>query len=155
MNKRVGIFPGSFDPITKGHEHVIIKSAQMVDELIIGIGTNSTKQYLFPIEKRKNWIETTFAKFSNISVMTYDGLTVDFAANVNAKYIFRGLRSGVDFEFEKPIADTNSILNPNIETIFLLADKNFGMISSSIVREIIRNQGNVEKLVPKCVKTKH
>ena len=153
MNKRLGIFPGSFDPITKGHEHVIIKSAQMVDELIIGIGTNSTKQYLFPIEKRKNWIETTFAKFSNISVMTYDGLTVDFAANVNAKYIFRGLRSGVDFEFEKPIADTNSILNPNIETIFLLADKNFGMISSSIVREIIRNQGNIEKLVPKCVKT--
>jgi pantetheine-phosphate adenylyltransferase len=153
MNERVGIFPGSFDPITKGHESIIKKSALMVDKLIIGIGRNSTKQYLFPIDTRKNWIETTFAKFSNISVMTYDGLTVDFASSVNAKYIFRGLRSGVDFEFEKPIAETNSILNPNIETVFLLADKNFGMISSSIVREIIRNKGNIEKLVPKCVKT--
>ena len=152
MNKRVGIFPGSFDPITKGHEYVIIKAAQMVDELIIGIGTNSTKKYLFPIEKRKLWIKETFAKIPNISVRTYNGLTVDFATKANAEFIFRGLRSGVDFEYEKPIAETNLTLNPKINTVFLLTNKEFGMISSSIVREIIKNNGKAEKFLPKCVK---
>tara|TARA_Y100000385_G_scaffold67849_2_gene67719 strand:+ start:3929 stop:4390 length:462 start_codon:yes stop_codon:yes gene_type:complete len=152
MNKRVGIFPGSFDPITKGHEYVIERAAKMVDHLVIGIGFNSTKNYLFPIEKRREWIEQTFSKTSNISVSTYHGLTIDFANDVNAQYIFRGLRSGVDFEYEKPIAETNLLLNPSINTIFLLTNKEFGMISSSIVREIIRNKGDIKQLVPKCVK---
>tara|TARA_B100001093_G_C26744171_1_gene978061 strand:- start:127 stop:588 length:462 start_codon:yes stop_codon:yes gene_type:complete len=152
MNKRVGIFPGSFDPITKGHEYVILKAAQMVDELIIGIGTNSTKKYLFPIEKREAWIKETFSKISNISVQRYSGLTVDFASKINAKFIFRGLRSGVDFEYEKPIAETNLTLNPKVNTVFLLTNKEFGMISSSIVREIIKNNGQAEKFLPKCVK---
>ena len=152
MNKRVGIFPGSFDPITKGHQYVIKKSAQMVDHLIIGIGINSTKKHLFPIDQRQKWIEETFSDIKNISVTTYDGLTVDFAKNVEAEYIFRGLRSGVDFEYEKPIAETNLILNPSINTIFLLTNKEFGMISSSIVREIIKNNGDVKNFVPHCVK---
>ena len=152
MNKRVGIFPGSFDPITKGHEYVILKASQMVDELIIGIGTNSTKKYLFSIEKREAWIKDTFSKISNISVKTYSGLTVDFASKVNAKFIFRGLRSGVDFEYEKQIAETNLALNPKINTVFLITNKEFGMISSSIIREIIKNNGQAEKFLPKCVK---
>ena len=152
MNKRVGIFPGSFDPITKGHEHVIERAAKMVDHLVIGIGVNSTKNYLFPIEKRREWIEQTFSKTSNISVSTYHGLTIDFANGINAQYIFRGLRSGVDFEYEKPIAETNLLLNPLINTIFLLTNKEFGMISSSIVREIIKNNGDVKNFVPRCVK---
>ena len=152
MNKRVGIFPGSFDPITKGHEYVILKAAQMVDELVIGIGKNSNKKYLFPIEKRKAWIRETFSEISNISVQTYSGLTVDFASKLNAEFIFRGLRSGVDFEYEKPIAETNLTLNPHVTTVFLLTNKEFGMISSSIVREIIKNNGKAEKFLPKCVK---
>ena len=88
----IGIFPGSFDPITKGHEHIILKSAKMVDQLIVAIGTNSTKNYLFSLEKRVEWIESTFKNHNNITVKTYDGLTVEFANNLNAKYIFRGLR---------------------------------------------------------------
>ncbi len=152
MNQKVGIFPGSFDPITKGHEYVIKKAANMVDQLFIGIGINSTKNYLFPIEKRRQWIEETFSKITNISVSTYEGLTINFANDVNAQYIFRGIRTGVDFEYEKPIAETNLILNPSINTIFLPTSKNFGMISSSIVREIIKNNGDIKKLVPECVK---
>lgn len=152
MSKRVGIFPGSFDPITKGHEYVINKAANMVDELIIGIGINSTKKYLFSIEQRKDWIIKTFEKTTKISVTTYEGLTVNFAKKVDAQFIFRGLRSGVDFEYEKPIAETNLALNPDINTVFLLTHKEFGMISSSIVREIIKNNGNANKFLPECVK---
>ena len=115
MKSKIGIFPGSFDPITKGHEYVIKKAANMVDELIVALGENSTKKYLFSLEERKKWIEKTFDGFNHISVKTYHGLTIDFAKKMNANLIFRGLRSGVDFEYEKPIAETNQILNPQIE----------------------------------------
>ena len=152
MSNKVGIFPGSFDPITKGHEYVILKAASMVDKLIIGIGENSTKTSLFPINQRIEWIKKTFEKRPGISVESYKGLTVDFATKVNANFIFRGLRSGVDFEYEKPIAETNSVLNPSINTVFLLTNKEFGMISSSIVREIIKNNGDVSHFLPETVK---
>ena len=152
MNKKIGIFPGSFDPITKGHEYVINKAANMVDELIVGIGENSTKKYLFSLEQRLKWIEKTFEGNPKIKVQSYNGLTIDFAKSVKADIIFRGLRSGVDFEYEKPIAETNLTLNPKVNTVFLLTNKEFGMISSSIVREIIKNNGKAEKFLPKCVK---
>ena len=148
----IGIFPGSFDPITKGHEHIILKAAKMVDHLVVAIGTNSTKNYLFSLEKRVEWIESTFKNHNNITVKTYDGLTVEFANNVNAKYIFRGLRSSIDFEYEKQIAETNKILSPNIESVFLLPDSSISMISSSIIREIIKNNGIVDQFLPEQVK---
>ena len=151
MNK-IGIFPGSFDPITKGHEHIILKAASMVDQLVVAIGTNSSKKYLFNLEKRVKWVEDTFKNNEKITVNTYNGLTVEFAKSVNANYIFRGLRSSIDFEYEKPIAETNSILNPSINTVFLLTNKEFGMISSSIVREIIKNNGDVSHFLPETVK---
>ena len=148
----IGIFPGSFDPISKGHEHIILKASKMVDQLIVAIGTNSTKNYLFDLEKRVEWTESTFKNYNNITVKTYDGLTVEFANNVNAKYIFRGLRTSIDFEYEKSIAETNKILSPNIESIFLLPDTSISMISSSIIREIIKNNGKVDQFLPEQVK---
>ena len=151
MNK-IGIFPGSFDPITKGHEHIILKAASMVDQLVVAIGTNSSKKYLFNLEKRVKWVEDTFKNNEKITVSTYNGLTVKFAKSVNANYIFRGLRSSIDFEYEKPIAETNKLLSPNIESVFLLPDSSISMISSSIIREIIKNNGNVDQFLPEKVK---
>lgn len=152
MNKiKIGIFPGSFDPITVGHEYIILRASEMVEKLVIGIGNNSNKKHHFSIEKREEWVKKTFENYSNISVKKYSGLTVTFAKKENAKFIFRGLRSSIDFEYEKQIAETNSLMDNSIETIFLLPDKKYGMISSSIVRQIFINKGDIDLFVPKAI----
>lgn len=148
MKNKIGIFPGSFDPITVGHKHVILKAAEIVETLIVGIGINSTKKHHFTIEERVKWGKKTFFNHPNILVKKYEGLTVDFARKENAQFIFRGLRSSLDFEYEKQIAESNNIINKQIETIFLLANNKYAMISSSIVREIIKNGGNFDEFVP-------
>ena len=152
MKNKIGIFPGSFDPITSGHRNIIVKASKLVDVLIVGIGDNSSKKSFYSLEQREEWVQKTFKSNVNILVKKYSGLTINFAEKENAELIFRGLRSSVDFEYEKQIAETNSVMNKEIETIFLLSDKKYGMISSSIVKEIIKNNGDIRNFVPKEVK---
>jgi pantetheine-phosphate adenylyltransferase len=145
------IFPGSFDPITLGHVDIIERGVTLFDELIIAIGVNSEKKYMFSLAERKQFIENCFKGNPKIKVVTYKGLTVDFCMKNNFDFILRGLRNPADFEFEKAIAHTNRDLAP-IETVFLLTAASTSYISSSIVREVIRNDGDYTKLVPKMVR---
>ena len=147
------VFPGSFDPITLGHEDVITRAIPLFDEIIIAIGVNAGKKYMFSLEERKQFIEETFKGYNNVSVVTYKGLTVDFCKENNIDYIVRGLRNPADFEFEKAIAHTNRDLAP-VETVFLLTAAKTSYISSSIVRDVLRNNGDVSGLVPKAVPSK-
>ena len=147
------IFPGSFDPITLGHFDIIERGVTLFDELIIAIGINADKKYMFSLEERKKFIEDSFKDNPKIKVVTYKGLTVDFCLKNDVDFILRGLRNPADFEFEKAIAHTNRDLAP-IETVFLLTAAKTSYISSSIVRDVIRNDGDYTKLVPKAVRVK-
>jgi pantetheine-phosphate adenylyltransferase len=150
--KKIAIFPGSFDPITKGHVSVIKRAIPLFDEIIVSIGINSSKQYMFPLDQRKEWIDAVFVDEPKVRVQTYSGLTVDFCKKVNANYILRGLRTSADFEFEREIAQVNKMLTAGIETLFLLTEPEFTPISSSIVREVFRYGGDISSLVPPEVK---
>jgi pantetheine-phosphate adenylyltransferase len=147
------IFPGSFDPLTLGHYDIIKRGVTLFDEIIVAIGVNASKTYMFSLEERMQFIEDTFADEPKIKVATYKGLTVDFCKEIDVKFILRGLRNPADFEFEKAIAHTNRDLAP-IETVFLLTSADTSYIASSIVRDVIRNNGNYTKLVPKSVRVK-
>ena len=137
---RKAIFPGSFDPITLGHEDIIKRGISLFDEIVIAIGVNAEKKYMFSLEERKHFIEQTFKDEPKISVITYEGLTIDLAKKQKAHFILRGLRNPADFEFEKAIAHTNRKLS-KIETVFLLTAASTSYISSSIVRDVLRNGG--------------
>jgi pantetheine-phosphate adenylyltransferase len=147
------VFPGSFDPITLGHEDVISRAIPLFDEIYIAIGINSNKKYMFSLDQRKKFIEECFQEYKNVKVITYEGLTVDLCKKHDIDYIIRGLRNPADFEFEKAIAHTNRDLAP-IETVFLLTAAKTSYISSSIVREVLINGGDVSSLVPSCVCSK-
>tara|TARA_B110000003_G_scaffold194909_1_gene193611 strand:- start:4025 stop:4489 length:465 start_codon:yes stop_codon:yes gene_type:complete len=147
------VFPGSFDPITLGHEDVITRAIPLFDEIIIAIGINSNKKYMFSLEQRIKFIEECFQEYDNVKVVAYRGLTVDFCKTHAIDYIIRGLRNPADFEFEKSIAHTNRDLAP-IETIFLLTAAKTSYMSSSIVREVLINGGDVSSLVPGSVPSK-
>ena len=146
------VFPGSFDPITLGHCDIINRGTQLFDELIIAIGENLSKNYLFSLEQRKAFIENIFSDNKKIKVFIYSGLTTDFCKKIKANYILRGLRNSSDFEYENSIAQTNKEIG-EIETVFLLSSPENSFISSSIVREIIKHNGKFENLVPNSVKT--
>ena len=146
--KNIAVFPGSFDPITIGHESIVIRSIPLFDEIFIAIGENSLKKDYFPVEKRLEWIKKTFHKYTGINVIKYNGLTVDLCKNVNAKFIIRGLRTSVDFEFERSIAQTNKNIYPQIETVFILTSPEHTHINSSIIREIHRNGGYIKQFLP-------
>lgn len=150
--KRIALFPGSFDPITLGHESLVKRALPLFDEIVVAIGENSEKKYMFSIEQRISWIENVFQNEPKVRVSTYNGLTVNFCKKIGAQFILRGLRTGADFEFERGIGQVNLLLSNNIETVFLLTDAQFTPISSSIVREVIRHGGDISKLVPDAVK---
>ena len=147
------LFPGSFDPLTLGHFDIIKRAISLFDEIVIAIGVNAEKKYMFTLDERKRFIEETFKDEPTVSVITYEGLTIDLCHKLNANFILRGLRNPADFEFEKAIAHTNRRLS-KIETVFLLTAADTSYISSSIVRDVIRNGGEYELLVPKAVRIK-
>lgn len=146
--KKIAVFPGSFDPITQGHVSVVKRAAGLFDEIIVAIGVNSEKRAMFSVDIRKSWIERVFADLPHVRVELYVGLTVDFCAKVQAGYILRGLRTAADFEFERGIGQVNKLLASKIETVFLLTEAKYTPISSSIVRDVIRNHGDVSFMVP-------
>lgn len=149
MSKKA-IFPGSFDPITNGHYDIIKRGVSLFDEIIVAIGVNAEKKYMFSLEERQRFIEETFKDEPKIKVITYTGLTIDLCRKEKADFILRGLRNPADFEFEKAIAHTNRSLS-EIETVFLLTAAGTSYISSSIVRDVLRNGGDITKLVPEAV----
>lgn len=149
--KKTAVFPGSFDPLTLGHTDIIDRGIPLFDEIIIAIGTNSSKKYMFSLEERKEFIEKTYAHEPKVKVDTYQGLTIDYCNKVGSQFILRGLRNPADFEFEKAIAQTNRKMS-EIETVFLLTSADTSYISSSIVRDILGNKGDISMFVPKDVK---
>ena len=148
MNEIIAVFPGSFDPITLGHVDIVKRAIPFFDKIIIGIGVNIDKKYMFPLNSRIEWISKVFQDEDKISVESYSGLTVDFCKKVNAKYIIRGLRTSADFEFERIIGQVNKSLYPEIETIYLLSANQFTPLNSSIVRDIFINGGDVSQFIP-------
>ena len=148
---RIAVFPGSFDPVTLGHIDIIERAVPLFDKIIIAIGKNSQKQGYFTLEQRLNWLQELYMHEQKISVDFYEGLTVNYCVAKNARYIIRGLRSAADYEYEKVIAQTNKTLNHDIETVFILSNPEFSHVSSTIVKEVLRNGGDITKMVPLIV----
>lgn len=144
---RIAVFPGSFDPLTKGHEEIIRKALPLFDKIYVAIGENANKKYCFPLEKRQQWIRQVFSQESAVEVAVYEGLTVDFCRKVKAQFILRGLRNPLDFQYEKDIAEANRRLAPEIESVFLLSSPELAHVSSSLVRELYHHQGNYSDYV--------
>jgi pantetheine-phosphate adenylyltransferase len=149
---KIAVFPGSFDPFTKGHEDIIRRALPLFDKIIIGIGVNIDKKYMFPIRQREEWLKTIFKGESKIKVMQYQGLTVDFCKKVNASYILRGLRTSADFEFERRIAHVNKAMEQGVETVYIISDPSLTFVASSIIRDILRNGGDASQFVPAAIK---
>lgn len=144
---RIALFPGTFDPFTKGHESLVKRGLVLMDEIVIAIGVNDSKSSFFPLKKRVEVIRKFYAHNPRVRVESYDTLTVDFAKQVGAKYILRGVRSVIDFEYEKSIADMNRTIS-EIETFVLFTEPAFTHISSTLVRELLRYGHNVSEFLP-------
>ena len=151
MNYKKAVFSGSFDPITKGHEDIILRALPLFDEIIVAIGVNIMKKYSFSLEQRLQWIKDTFADHPKIKVTHYEGLTVDFCKENGANYIIRGLRGSMDLEYESTIAEANKKINPDIETIFFMTEPSLRCISSTVVRDLLKHNYPVKDFVPEAV----
>lgn len=153
--KRIAVFPGSFDPVTLGHVSIIKRAIPMFDQIIISLGVNSEKKSMFTLDQRMLWIKEIFKKEKKVIVDSYTGLTIDYCRKKKAQYILRGLRTAADFEFERGIGQINKKLANEIETVFLLTEAQYTPISSSIIRDVIRNGGDVSGLIPSEVDFKN
>lgn len=150
--ERIAVFPGSFDPITKGHESIIRRAVPLFDHIVVAIGENAEKKSFFSLEQRMDWIKAVFAGEPAITVISYKGLTVGLCKKLNARFLLRGLRTSADFEFERSIGQINKNLDPDIETVFLLTTPEYTALNSSIVRDILKNGGDPSQFVPDAVK---
>lgn len=146
--KKIAVFPGSFDPVTKGHENIVLRGRELFDEIIVAVGVNTSKQGLFDLDKRMRWLEKTFEGVANVRVDSYTGLTMDYCKKQGAQFLLRGIRNNGDFEYEKTIAQMTKYMDPNLETVILFTDPEFAAINSTVVREIIKNNGKVDRFVP-------
>lgn len=150
--KKIAVFPGSFDPITRGHESIIKRALPLFDELYVSIGVNADKKGFFSVMQRMGWIKQVFKNEPKVKVTQYKGLTVNYCHEINAGYILRGLRTSADFEFERSIGQINKKLSDELETIFLLTDPEYTSLNSSIIRDILRHGGDAGQFVPSCIK---
>ncbi|HTN45628.1 MAG TPA: pantetheine-phosphate adenylyltransferase [Flavipsychrobacter sp.] len=150
--QKICLFPGTFDPITKGHADIIQRASSLFDKIVIGIGLNSSKQPMFTVEQRCHWVKQIFKGNPKIDATGYEGLTIEYCKKIGAHYILRGIRSIGDFEYEKAIGDMNRMLAPDIETVFLACSPEFSTISSTVVRDVIRHKGDVSLFIPEEVK---
>ncbi|RYZ99812.1 MAG: pantetheine-phosphate adenylyltransferase [Sphingobacteriaceae bacterium] len=145
----IALFPGSFDPVTKAHVDIVKRSVALFDKIYIGIGVNSSKNSFLTIEKRQQMLRAVFDTEPKIHIIAYEGLTVDFCRSIDANFMIRGIRTVSDFEYEKGIAQMNHTLAPEIESIFIVSKPGYSAISSTIVREIMRHNGDVSQFIPK------
>ncbi len=150
--KKIAVFPGTFDPITVGHEDIINRSSPLFDEIIVAIGINTKKTTLFPLETRIEWIKKTFENNPKITIQSYEGLTVEFCKKNNAKFLIRGLRNGSDFDYESHIAQLNKALWNDIETIFITSSPELSYISSTLVRDLIIHQAEYQRYLPEGIR---
>ena len=151
------VFCGSFDPITKGHEDIVLRALSLFDEIVVAVGVNNEKKYCFSLEQRLQWIKDTFADYPKVKVAHYEGLTVDFCKENGANFIIRGLRGNADLEYETMIAEANKKINPEIETIFFLTEPSLRCVSSTVVRDLIKHNCSVKQFVPEnvCLKSEN
>ena len=145
---KIALFPGSFDPVTKAHVDILKRSISLFDKVVVGIGLNSSKPSFLSAETRKKMLEAVFAEEPKVEVMVYEGLTIEFCKKINAAYMIRGIRTVSDFEYEKAIAQMNHALVPEIESIFIVSKPGYSSISSTIVREILKYNGDVSQFIP-------
>ncbi|HMX36703.1 MAG TPA: pantetheine-phosphate adenylyltransferase [Ferruginibacter sp.] len=150
--KRICLFPGTFDPLTLGHTDIIERALPLFDKLVIGIGRNSNKKPMFSEKQRLKWIKEIYKGNPKVDAIAYDGLTVDCCRQVGARFILRGIRYVNDFEYEKAIADMNRSIEAEIETIFLTCLPQYTSVASTLVRDVLRNGGDVSQFLPEVVK---
>lgn len=148
---KIAVFPGSFDPITNAHFEVIMRACPLFDKIYVAVGVNTSKKPLFELDVKLNLLNAIFKANPTIEIDSYNGLTIDYCKRVDANFIIRGIRNGTDFDFEQAIAQNNLLLAPSIETYFLISTPGYGHISSSVVRDIFKNGGDIRHLVPKEV----
>ena len=148
------VFPGSFDPITVGHEAIINRALPLFDEIVLAIGVNSNKKYFFTLEERISILEDCFKYQPKITIASYEGLTIEYCKTIGASHILRGLRTAADFDFERTIALMNKKMAPELETVFLISEPEHSAISSTVVRDILKNGGDISQFVPANFPTK-